>query len=91
MKQSELKKQYLTTKDGIFTPLYTSDNAVAILNDDKQIADYDLPNFKLIKTAEQVYKEWQDIKDNPPKPEPTDKERIAELENVISEMIKAGA
>lgn len=81
---NELKQQYLTTDNGIFTPLYTSDAPVPILDTNEQITDFELPNFKLIKTAEQVHQEWKDAKANPPAPQPTEAERLASAEKAIA-------
>lgn len=76
MTNNEFKKQFILTKDGTFTPTYTSDTPIAILDNDDKIIDYDLPNFKLIKTAQEVYDEWIYNNDNPPKPESTEVEKM---------------
>lgn len=76
MTHNELKQKHLSTDYGTVTPSYTSDTPLPILNSKGQITDYDLPNFVLIKTAQEVYDEWVYNRDNPPKTEPTTEEKL---------------
>lgn len=56
MLQSEFIKQYPNyIKDGItFTPQYTCSDMVIIYNEQNEIVDYELVDFELIRTAEEV-------------------------------------
>lgn len=60
MRESELKKIYLTTEHGVFTPLYSFDSFSTVKQGDTEEVEF--VNLKVIKTAEEVYNEW--LRDN---------------------------
>ena len=56
----DIENMYLTNDSGIFTPLFTYE----LYNEETDT----YVGFKITKTAEQVYQEWLEQKDLPPKP-----------------------
>lgn len=62
MTQEELKRLYLETEHGTFTPMYTYDEY------DQETSRY--TNLIIQKSSQEVYDEWLANKDNPLTPTP---------------------
>lgn len=81
----DVRNLYIDTEHGKFTPLYEYDD---------YNADTDTyTNFRVIKTAEEVYQEWLETKDLPP--QPTEMEvltaRVDDLETVNAGLLLENA
>lgn len=59
LKQSDLEKLYIINTNGIFTPLYSYESIENIKDENGAIVDYEYIGYQQIKTAQEVYAEWQ--------------------------------
>ncbi|MDB0440951.1 hypothetical protein C4R89_15715 [Clostridioides difficile] len=55
------------------------------VTDSKQLFTPAIENGELIKTGEQVYNEWLELQNNPPKPQPTPEEINADKITILIE------
>ena len=71
MTQIELENMRIETEHGIFTPTYEYE--------DFDIVTQTYENFKIVKTADEVYQEYLENKDKPVEPQLTVEEEIKAL------------
>lgn len=65
LRQSELEKLNIETKDGVFTPVYVYEE-IKLIHENDEAVDYEYINFEIKMTAEENYNEWLKNKDKLP-------------------------
>ncbi|NFR85819.1 MULTISPECIES: hypothetical protein [unclassified Clostridium] len=86
MKYSELKKLNCVYNGIEFTPIYNVDNYILIKNGDENIIDFELEGFKLIKTAEQNYKDSNSVIQKEATKEEQLQKQLLETQNMLLEL-----
>lgn len=79
----DIESMFLETEHGIFTPLYEYETF------DIETETYQ--GFKVVKTAEEVYKEWLENKDKPVVQEPTEIEALQKENKILKTQVEANA
>lgn len=77
----DIESMYLETEHGVFTPLYDYETY------NTQTDTYE--GFRVIKSAEEAYREWLENKDKPMVEEPTEIETLKQENKLLKAQIQA--